>query len=340
MERSTVSAQRTYWHLQGNGRVPSSYEVETTRLLYHPGRGFELPTAGGAWYERHQAGSRLRASFAAFADPRQTTYAKYVRLQHEQEAFADELLRSAAASDYDAGLDREWLAVLGGVLPVLRFPCHGLHMLAAYHGHMAPEGRLVVAFAFTAADELRRIQRIAYRMRQLQELDAELGVHARAEWQSHPAWQPLREVIERLLVTYDFGESLVAASVVLAPAFDALFMRQLAKLATRRGDRLFSQLWFSLEHDCHWHRAVTRELIAVAERERDGNAAVIEEWARSWWPRVRAALEAVLERFGLSEREKGEHLAEVVRDCQGWWSTVGVSVVPEEGPDAQSRRAG
>jgi len=230
--------------------------------------------------------------------------------------------------------------VLGGVLPVLRFPCHGLHMLAAYIGHMAPEGRLVVAFALTAADEMRRIQRLAHRMRQLQESDPAFGSEARAEWQTHPAWQPLREVVERLLVTYDFGESLVATSVVFAPAFDALFMRELAKIAILRGDRLLAQLWFSLEHDCHWHRAITREVVRIAREETPDNAAAIEQWARAWWPSVRAALAAALDRFGLSEREKAQHLEEVIRECQGWWETLGVSVAADERLDIEGRRAG
>lgn len=335
-----MKSQRTYWHLQDKGRVPSRYEIETTRLLYYPGRGFELPTPGAAWYQRHQIGSRLRASFEQFSDPRQTTYASYVRLQQEQEAFADELLRSAAQSEYDSGLDPGWREVLGGLLPVLRFPCHGLHMLAAYVGHMAPEGRLVVAFALMAADEMRRIQRLAYRMRQLQESYPTFGSGARAEWQTHPDWQPLREVVERLLVTYDFGESLVATSVVFAPAFDALFMRELAKIATLRGDRLLAQLWFSLEHDCGWHRAFTREIVRVAREESADNAAAIEEWARAWWPSVHAALAAALERFGLSDREKAHHLEEVVRECQGWWGTLGLSMAADERPNAAGRRVG
>lgn len=335
-----MKTQRTYWHLQDKGRVPSRYEVETTRLLYYPERGFALPTPGAAWYERHQVGSRLRATFAEFADPRETTYASYVRLQQEQEAFADELLRSAAQSEYDAGLDAEWRAVLGGLLPVLRFPCQGLHMLAAYIGHMAPEGRLVVAFALMAADEMRRIQRLAYRMRQLQESAPAFGSGAREEWQTHPAWQPLREVVERLLVTYDFGESLVATSVVFAPAFDALFMRELASIAILRGDRLLSQLWFSLEHDCRWHRAFTRELVRVACEENADNAAVIEEWARAWWPGVLAALAAALGRFGLSDRERADHLEEVIRECRSWWAALGLSVAADERLDVVGQRAG
>ena len=41
-------------------------------------------------------------------------------------------------------------------------------MLAAYIGKMAPSSRITIAASFQAADEMRRVQRLAYRMRQLQ----------------------------------------------------------------------------------------------------------------------------------------------------------------------------
>jgi hypothetical protein len=50
----------------------------------------------------------------------------------------------------------------------LRFPGHGLQMLAAYIGKMAPSSGITMAASFQAADEMRRVQRLAYRMRQLQ----------------------------------------------------------------------------------------------------------------------------------------------------------------------------
>jgi len=72
-------------------------------------------------------------------------------------------------------------------------------MTAAYVGSMAPGGRIVVACLFQAADEMRRIQRLAYRMRQLQGTHPGFGSESKSAWDPH--WQPLRAVIEKLLVT-------------------------------------------------------------------------------------------------------------------------------------------
>jgi Methane/Phenol/Toluene Hydroxylase len=39
----------------------------------------------------------------------------------------------------------------------LRFPGHGLQMLAAYIGKMAPSSRITMAASFQAADEMRSV---------------------------------------------------------------------------------------------------------------------------------------------------------------------------------------
>ena len=66
--------RKTYWHLGANHRLPSDYEIATTRLLYHVERGgfaVELPTSG--FHARHQRGSPLASErWEDFADPRGT----------------------------------------------------------------------------------------------------------------------------------------------------------------------------------------------------------------------------------------------------------------------------
>jgi toluene monooxygenase system protein E len=323
-----VTTQRTYWHLEGRRRVPSAYEIGTTRLLYYPGRGFELPTPIAAWYERHQSGSRLAATWQTFADPRETTYASYVAGQSEREAFADQISRSMEETGYDRELDPRWLDVLEAVLPSLRYPMHGLHMLACYIGQMAPEGRLVVASTFQAMDEIRRIQRLAYRMRQLQEVRHGFGAGAKLAWEQVAAWQPLRQVVERLLCTYDFGESSTATLLVLKPALDGLFMRGFARLAVERGDRLLFELLSSLDQDCRWHADWADAFVEAAILERPGNAEPIAEWIARWWPEVRRAIAAAVEPMGVSaERAKGL-LGDVEQACAQRWARLGVS--PDE----------
>ena len=91
-------------------------------------------------------------------------------LQQAKETHVDGLLRSIEDSDYDSKLDPAWVDTLERLLPPLRYLYHGLQMLAAYVGQMAPSGRITIAAALQAADEMRRVHRIAYRMAMLRRL--------------------------------------------------------------------------------------------------------------------------------------------------------------------------
>src|SRR5262249_9051794 len=161
-------ALKTYSHLAQGRRIPSEYELATSQLLYYPARGFEVAVPLASWYERYQRRSPLRcASWEEFADPRDTTYASYTALQARQEAHVDGLLRSIEARHYDRDLPAPAAALLVRAMAPLRFACHGLQMVAAYVGQMAPSGRIAVVALFEAADEMRRLQRLAYRTAQL-----------------------------------------------------------------------------------------------------------------------------------------------------------------------------
>jgi toluene monooxygenase system protein E len=293
-----MSEQRTYWHLAHLKRKPTDYDIATSRLLYYVGRGFEVNTPFSAWHERFGKGSALIISdWEHFRDPRQTTYTKYTELQKTKETFVDGLLKSIEETAYDAQLNPAWIRLLSRTLAPLRYPIHGLQMAAGYVGHMAPSGRLVIACAFQAADEMRRIQRLAYRTCQLQGRDPELARKSRSDWEGQRAWQPLRRAVERLLVTYDWGEAFAALNLALKPAFDELFMRRFADLARAAGDDLLSGLLFSLNEDCRWHRDWTASLVRLVIDERQENLSVLQGWLSKWDPVVESALEGVAALF-------------------------------------------
>jgi toluene monooxygenase system protein E len=263
--------------------MPSEYEIVTTDLLYYVGRGFEVTTPISDWYAKYQSGSALVASdWERFADPRETTYAKYTELSQVREAYVDGILQSIEDSEYDRTLSEEWRATLDHALSPLCFALHGFQMIAAYVGQMAPSGRVTVAAAFQTADELRRVQRIAYRIAQLRLVDPTFGAAGRDAWQHARAWQPLRESVEHCLVTFDWAEALVALNLCLKPVIDELFMVRLPELAKSRNDFLLGQIFGSLDEDCRWHREWTTALLETATRDNGGNLAVIETWANKW----------------------------------------------------------
>lgn len=289
-------SRKTYWHLAAARRIPSDYEIGTSRLLYYVTRGgFEvnLPTSG--WYRRHQTASPLSCGarwdlFEAFEDPRATTYASYVRLQRDQEAYTARTLDPARLGPHDAGLPDAWLKLLERALPPFRFLGHGLQMLAAYVGQMAPSGRIAVTAAMQAADEVRRIHGIAYRMAVLRRRAPQFGDGSREAWQSAPAWQPLRALLEQLLVTYDWGEALVALNLCVKPAIDELFTTRLALVAEGQGDYPDAQWLRSLAEDCAWQRAWTARLLRLLVDADAGARSAVAAWVSHWSSRVQPAV--------------------------------------------------
>jgi toluene monooxygenase system protein E len=282
--------RRTYWHLESLGRKPTDYEIVSSRLLYYPGRGLEVRVPAGDWIRRHQAGSPLtRADWERFEDPRATTYASYVTLRNEREIYVDGLLRAAEESGADRALSPGWVGTLDRLMAPLRYPIHGLQMAGAYVAHLAPEGRVVLAGLFQAADEMRRVHRLAYRLRQIQDAHPGTGEGSRALWQDDPMWQPLRELVERLLATYDWGEAFAALNLAVKPVFDALFLRGFARLARRNGDEALAGMLGSFGEDAAWHREWSGALARLAVEDRPDLARTLKAWTDAWRP---AALRA------------------------------------------------
>lgn len=276
---------KTYSHLLAARRVPTEYEIATSHLLYYPERGFEVNVPLKEWYARYQAGSPLTCSdWETFRDPRETTYSRYTAIQQTREAFVDGLFRYLEETGYDRSLPEEWIGTLSRVVAPLCFPFHGLAMIASYIGQMAPSGRITIAAMFQAADEVRRLQRIAYRTRALQLAWPGFGEDRRARWQEDPLWQPLREAVERLLVVYDWGEALVALNVVLKPLMDDVLMNHFARWADEQGDRLLRELFFSFDEDCRWQREWTGALLTVAVQEDAANEGTVRRWIEKWLP--------------------------------------------------------
>src|SRR5262249_40607861 len=154
-------------------------DVATSRILYYVGRGFEIDLPLSSWYERHQQGSPFAcADWERFRDPRATTYSRYVAIQASKELHVDALFEAIERGAAE-GPAPAWPAVLEEIVPPARYLFHGLQMAACYVAHMAPSGRIAICAMFQAADEMRRLQRFAYRMAQLRSATPGFGERAR-----------------------------------------------------------------------------------------------------------------------------------------------------------------
>lgn len=291
--------RKTYTRLTTGRRIPTEYELMSTDLHYNYPRRFELPAGNSVvdWYYRNREGSALQAhDWDGFADPRRTTYRSYTELQDAREDVVDGLLRELDETAYDTQLDDDWVRFLDSWYFPLRFPVHGLQMLAAYIAQMAPSSRITNCAAFQAGDEMRRVQRIAYRTVQLAgpRFDEGAAERQREAWEVATAFQPLRELIERALVAYDWGESFIVTNAVIKPRIDRLVNQHIAgTLATANGDPILTSIHFSLDEDARWHREWTTALMRHMVDDNTANAEVVAGWIEKWSPLASEALECL-----------------------------------------------
>ena len=99
-----------------------------------------------------------------------------------------------------------------------RFLQMALQMGAAYLVQIAPASTITACAGFQDGDEFRWLSRCAYRARELQRAHPSrgFGTTERRSWEEEPAWQGFRELLEKTLATYDWGEHFVAATPWLA----------------------------------------------------------------------------------------------------------------------------
>ena len=141
------------------------------------------------WYHRHREGSALQAGdWDAFDDPRRTTYRSYNELQDHKDV-VDGLLREIDETGYDSRPADDWVRFLDRWYAPLRFPVTGCRCWPPTSPRWRPASRITNCAAFQAGDEMRRVQRIAYRTAQLAgpPLDDEAVARQRAAWEDAAA---------------------------------------------------------------------------------------------------------------------------------------------------------
>jgi toluene monooxygenase system protein E len=293
------------WSISDTGRRrPSEYEIVTRNFHYHFGRQpapFDLDpgSAINQWYLTYREGSPLAAdSWEGFQDPAQLNYRRYIALQHDREVYAEGVVDSFEALDHDAGLDPAWVDILARVYLPARYAFHILQITSLYVGQLGPSAAITNASFFQAADELRALQWIAYRAKSL---SLTHGAHladstiARSIWEDDPAWQPTREVLEQLLLAYDWGEAFTALNLAVKPALDAFFKESLAEAAQAHGDGLTAQLLRESGVDSARSSAWTSALVTYAVAQRAENQSVLDRWTEKWRPAAEHATTALKE---------------------------------------------
>ena len=220
-------------------------------------------------------------------------YRNYTRTQDSQEEYIDGVLSEHNDIGHDEDLSAEWLNILENIYTPRRFVQVTLQMTSAYILQIAPASTITACAGFQEGDEFRWLQRMAYRTRELQIAHPErgFGSNERKIWEKSPAFQGIRELMEKTLIAYDWGESFVANNLVAKVACDET-LRELATVARSFRDPLLATLADNQLRDSDRSRRWSSALVKFCTDAREENRAAILSWIEDWMPLAAEAITA------------------------------------------------
>jgi toluene monooxygenase system protein E len=290
---------KTWSHLANQRRRPSEYEIVSTNLHYrtdNPESPWELDPNlfMNDWYRKHCNDSPLKhPDWNAFRDPDKLVYRTYNILQDGQENYVRSLFDQFSDREHDEHLEASWVATLARLYAPARYAFHTVQMGSAYIMQMAPSSTITNCATFQSCDSLRWVTHTAYRTVALGKAHpkAGFGKNERNLWETDPAWQGFRELMEKSLIAWDWAESFTAINLVAKPAIEEAILGKLSEAGRSQDDTLLDMLAQSHMRDAERHRRWAKELVSMALQEKS-NKAVLQGWIKKWQPLADKAVKA------------------------------------------------
>jgi len=289
---------KTWSHLAGKRKKPSEYDIVSKNLHYNmqnPKQPFHFPDVDmSKWYIKYRNESLLKHDdWDKFSDPDKLVYRTYNILQDGAETYVKGLFSQMSERGHDEMLSKTHAQVLARLYTPARYVYHTLQLCSAYLQQMAPSSTITNCATYQTADELRSLTHTAYRTKELSNTftDVGFGEKEREIWENDSAWQGIRELMEKALIAYDWGETFVVLNLLAKPAIEESIQVQFANYARDNGDTLLGLLSQSQYADSMRHRKWATGLVKFA-LETEGNKEHIQSIITKWMPLVNNAIEA------------------------------------------------
>jgi toluene monooxygenase system protein E len=290
---------KTWSHLASRRRKPSEYEIVSANLHYNDrdaNAPYELDPNMfmNTWYKKNTFGTELKHDdWNSFRDPDEVVYRTYNIMQDGQESYVTGLFDQFNEREHDYSLEQRWGGVLSRYYTPSRYLFHTLQMTSAYVGQVSPASTITNCHYFQMADSLRWLSHTAYRTKELSTAfpDKGFGVDERHYWENDPVWQGFRELAEKALTVWDWGEAIVVLNLVVKPAVEEAVLRTLGVSARHNGDTLLGLVTDAQLLDAARHRRWTAAFVKMALENPD-NLPLIQKWVAKWEPLANKAISA------------------------------------------------
>jgi toluene monooxygenase system protein E len=290
---------KTWSHLAARRRKPSEYEIVSANLHYNnrdPNAPYELDPEMfmNEWYKKNTFATTLKhQDWNAFRDPDEVVYRTYNMMQDGQETYVFGLFDQFNQREHDKSLESQWVGTLARLYTPARYLFHTLQMASAYVGQVSPASTITNCNYFQMADSLRWLSHTAYRTKELSTTfpDKGFGELERQYWENDPAWQGFRELMEKTLTVWDWGEAIVVLSLVAKPAIAESVLSKLGESARHNSDILLGLITDAQLIDAARHRRWISAFVRMA-LETPGNLEIIQGWIAKWEPLADKAIEA------------------------------------------------
>lgn len=293
--RRELPGERHIVTFKPKGKVPTEYE-EVSCDCQPDARRYSLQ---GYFYKFQHLGGRLMFDenstrlkstyWEEFRDPAEEWERPFVARSVERERMVVQQVERAKVDRLFAYFDPVWVEVLGRHFAASAFPEHALFRSLVIASREALCATLTNVLYCNAGDKLRYSQSIPlYSMDLEEQIPGFSDAEAKGAWMEDPLWQGARENVERILVTIDWGEQIIATNLVYEPTFGVLSRREFFTLfAPANGDMVTPALIAAAQLDWHRNLGWTREWVRVLCEDREfgpHNRRVIQEWLSKWLP--------------------------------------------------------
>jgi Methane/Phenol/Toluene Hydroxylase len=318
-----AQAPRDFNYIKSRKRRLSEYEAVSCYTQPDPKvfdrQGWYLLTAEGRAAWRPESTHLHHPHWFDFRDPSGLWQRYYVKLQAEQERSIERSVEDAAIAGILREFDSVWLNEMIGIhYRVWSFFEYGLFRAFSRAQREALSDTLGNALCFEAVDRIRHAQStVLYLMEFEAQVEGFKDHASKDHWLGDPIYQPLRRLVELLMVTDDWAEIAFAVNLVIDPITTEIGISRLIRHhAPAHGDPTTPMIILTTERDRRRNQAWTEELVrmttATSLPSAGNNRIIFRSWIERWTPLAIAAAKAfasVYDRLPSRSRPIDEDLA-------------------------------